>query len=115
MWNCNTKAKVKSKKAKSVARLGLVFFLFPFSFFLGACRRDMQDQPKAITYRENTFFKDGTASRPLVEGTVPRGYLRDNHEFFFGKRLKASDLSGEQQYKTQNPTPPGNSANAFPD
>src|SRR5215813_12016667 len=115
MWNCNTKAKVKSKKAKSVARLGLVFFLFPFSFFLGGCRRDMQDQPKALTYRENTFFKDGTSSRPLVEGTVPRGFLRNNQEFFFGKKLKASDLNSEQQNQRQSPQPTANQANAFPD
>ena len=115
MLSCNTKAKVKSKKAKSVARLGLVFFLFPFSFLLGACRRDMQDQPKAITYRENLFFKDGTSSRPLVDGTVPRGFLRDNPEFFLGKKLKPSDLNSQQQYQMQSPQPTGNQANAFPD
>jgi hypothetical protein len=69
----------------------------------------MQDQPKAITYRPNTFYKDGTGSRPLVEGTVPRGYLRDNREFFFGKKLNASDLNQEQQAQRQNPQQPGNS------
>ena len=46
----------------------------------------MQDQPKAIAYRENSFFKDGTGSRPLVEGTVPRGYLRQEREFYTGKK-----------------------------
>ena len=115
MWNFKTKAKVKSKKAKSAARLALVFFLFPFSFFLVGCRRDMQDQPKAITYRENTFFKDGAGSRPLVEGTVPRGYLRDNREFFFGKKLNASDFNTEQHAQRQNSQPTGNSATAFAD
>ena len=115
MWNSKTKAKVKSKKAKSAARLGLVFFLFPFSFFLGACRRDMQDQPKTIAYRQNSFYKDGTGSRPLVDGTVPRGYLREDRAFFFGKKLSASDFNREQQAQTQNPQPPANSASAFPD
>jgi len=79
------------------------------------CRRDMQDQPKAITYRENTFFKDGTGSRPLVEGTVPRGYLREDRAFFFGKKLSANDLNKEQQYQTQTPQQTGNSATAFAD
>jgi mono/diheme cytochrome c family protein len=51
-----------------------------------SCRRDMQDQPKAIAYRESTFFKDGVSSRPPVEGTVPRGYLRADREFYFGKK-----------------------------
>ncbi len=46
----------------------------------------MQDQPKAIAYRESTFFKDGVSSRPPVEGTVPRGYLRADREFYFGKK-----------------------------
>ena len=46
----------------------------------------MQDQPKTIAYRENSFFKDGTGSRPLVEGTVPRGYLRQEREFYTGKK-----------------------------
>ena len=46
----------------------------------------MQDQPKAIAYRENSFYKDGTGSRPLVEGTVPRGYLRQEREFYTGKK-----------------------------
>lgn len=46
----------------------------------------MQDQPKAIAYRESSFYKDGTSSRTPVEGTVPRGYLRSDREFYFGKK-----------------------------
>ena len=57
-------------------------------------------------YRANSFQN---GSRPLIEGTVPRGYLRDNREFFFGKKLKAGDLSQEQT------TTAPSSANAFPD
>jgi mono/diheme cytochrome c family protein len=75
----------------------------------------MQDQPKAIAYRENSFYKDGTGSRPLVEGTVPRGYLREDRGFFFGKKLKAADLNQEQPYQIPRPTPSGNAANPFPD
>jgi mono/diheme cytochrome c family protein len=122
MLNCKAKEKVKSKKAKGrplcaapVGRALLVFFLFPFSFFLGGCRRDMQDQPKTIAYRQSTFYKDGTGSRPLVDGTVPRGYLREDRAFFFGKKLKASDLNKEQQYQTQNPQQTGSSPAAFAD
>jgi hypothetical protein len=46
----------------------------------------MQDQPKTIAYRESSFYKDGTGSRTPVEGTVPRGYLRSDHELYFGKK-----------------------------
>src|SRR6266851_1892996 len=50
------------------------------------CRRDMQDQPKMKPYRATVFFKDGLSSRPLVEGTVPRGFLKTDTEFFTGKK-----------------------------
>src|SRR5881296_2947524 len=59
-----------------------------------SCRRDMQDQPKTIAYRESSFYKDGTGSRPLVEGTVPRGYLRENREFYLGKKSAATTPTG---------------------
>ena len=68
----------------------LVLPLFAFCLLAAGCRRDMQDQPKAIAYRENSFFKDGTSSRPLVEGTVARGYLRENRELYFGKKANAT-------------------------
>jgi mono/diheme cytochrome c family protein len=55
-----------------------------------ACRRDMQDQPKMKPFRGTTFFHDGLSSRPPVEGTVPRGFLRSDIEFFTGKKSKAS-------------------------
>jgi len=73
----------------------------------------MQDQPKTIAYRQSSFYKDGTGSRTLVDGTVPRGYLREDRTFFFGKKLNASDLNKEQQYQRSQQT--GNSATAFAD
>jgi mono/diheme cytochrome c family protein len=53
------------------------------------CRRDMQDQPKAKPFRSSSFFKDGLASRAPVEGTVARGWLRADTEFFAGKKAKS--------------------------
>lgn len=52
--------------------------------FLG-CRQDMQDQPRYEVYESSGFFKDGLSSRPLVEGTVPRGYLRADKQLYTGK------------------------------
>src|SRR5882672_10616568 len=63
------------------------------SLLTASCRRDMQDQPKAKPYRSSSFFKDGLSSRPLVEGTVPRGWLRTDAEFFTGKKSKAQDTT----------------------
>lgn len=79
-------------------RLAVLLLLTAHCLLLtSACRRDMQDQPKAIAYRENAFYKDGTGSRPLVEGTVPRGYLREDHAFFLGKKPTAQATSASTQ------------------
>jgi len=40
-----------------------------------ACRQDMHDQPKYEPLEASRFFKDGQASRPVVEDTVARGQL----------------------------------------
>jgi mono/diheme cytochrome c family protein len=42
-----------------------------------------------------TFYKDGLASRPLVPGTVPRGWLREDKEFFTGKKSGAGKGPGQ--------------------
>jgi mono/diheme cytochrome c family protein len=88
--------------------------LSAFCVLLAGCRRDMQDQPKAIAYRGNSFYKDGAGSRPLVEGTVPRGYLREDRAFFFGKKLNAADLTQEQT-ATRPATPANNQTSAYAD
>jgi mono/diheme cytochrome c family protein len=54
-----------------------------------SCRQDMQDQPKMKPFRSTSFFRDGISSRPPVTGTVPRGYLRADKEFFTGKKSSA--------------------------
>jgi len=90
-----------------VARLIVFCLLTPVScLLLSGCRRDMQDQPKAIAYRENSFYKDGTGSRPLVDGTVARGYLRQDRAFYLGKKPTAQPTPASPS------TPPtGGSAN----
>src|SRR4051812_29694229 len=106
MLSSENKSKVKSKKSKrprtfwpgvrSLRAGALLFCLFTLTFLFSACRRDMQDQPKAITYRENTFFRDGLSSRNLVPGTVPRGYLRADREFYLGKKANPGNTAANQ-------------------
>ena len=89
------------------------------------CRRDMQNQPKTIAYRENSFYKDGTGSRPLINGTVPRGYLREDREHFLGKKTGAAaqpgttltQAAGNQATapSTTVPVAPASSTNPYPD
>ncbi len=45
---------------------------------------DMWDQPKYKPMRASKFFADGS-SRPLVEGTVARGYARTDELMYTGK------------------------------
>jgi mono/diheme cytochrome c family protein len=128
MLSSENKAKVKSKKVKVRtlralrravhARPLFLFFLFTFAFFLSACRRDMQDQPKAIAYRESSFFRDGLSSRPLVPGTVPRGYLRADREFYLGKKANSAAVPAGQPAPTGSPATSGtttNGASLYPD
>jgi len=68
-------------------RCGFVLLLTAHCLLLtAACRRDMQDQPKMKPFRSSTFFRDGLSSRPQIEGTVARGFLKEDTEFFTGKR-----------------------------
>jgi mono/diheme cytochrome c family protein len=45
----------------------------------------MHNQPKYRTLRATPFFGDQSSARPLVEGTVARGTLKEDQAFFTGK------------------------------
>jgi len=131
MLSCKEQKALSRMQKAARGRLSrvLVFCLLPTAYCLlfSGCRRDMQDQPKAIAYRENSFYKDGTGSRPLVEGTVPRGYLRADRELYLGKKSTSGNQQGPMLTQpaggqptapqVQLPTSPVNaaSANPYPD
>lgn len=50
-----------------------------------ACRQDMHQAPRYDPLEKSDFFADQRASRPLVEHTVARGFLRDDTVFYTGK------------------------------
>lgn len=50
-----------------------------------ACRQDMHDQPSYMPLEASSFFKDGTSARPLPDGVVARGQLRDDELLYTGK------------------------------
>jgi mono/diheme cytochrome c family protein len=54
------------------------------------CRYDMQDQPRYKAYKPSEFFPNGMGSRDPVEGTVPRGYLREDKALYTGKKDEVS-------------------------
>jgi mono/diheme cytochrome c family protein len=93
-------------------RFGLAVLLAGVCFAGGACRRDMQDQPKMKPFRSTSFFVDGLSSRPPVEGTIPRGFLRTDSELFTGKKPKATTGAAPAATPAASGT---NAANSFPD
>ena len=81
------------------------------------CRRDMQDQPKIKPLRGSTFFGDDLASRRPIEGTIPRGYLRDdNPEFYTGKKAGARTVGAQPAgQQTANASAQTAQQDSFPD
>jgi mono/diheme cytochrome c family protein len=49
------------------------------------CRQDMHDQPKFKPYAKSDFFADQRSARPLVDGTIARGELREDPVLYTGK------------------------------
>ena len=50
-----------------------------------ACRQDMHDTPRVEANEATDAFEDGRGNRPLVEGTVARGWLNDDEQLTTGK------------------------------
>lgn len=59
------------------------------------CSQKMANQPKYRPLRRSDFYNDGLSGRPLVEGTVPRGYLKSDAQFYTGKNLTPALQSGK--------------------
>ena len=51
---------------------------------------NMDDQPRFNAQKASDFFEDGRAMRDLIEGTLPRGFLREDVVYYTGK-----DASGK--------------------
>jgi mono/diheme cytochrome c family protein len=45
----------------------------------------MHDQPKYKPFAKSDFFADQRSARPLVEGTIARGHLREDAVLYTGK------------------------------
>jgi len=82
IWNRRVRSANTTRALRASARLALVLSGVVFA---GACRQDMHDQPKYRPLRGSELFADKRSARPLVEGTVARGTLREDTAFFTGK------------------------------
>ncbi|MCA1633174.1 MAG: cytochrome c [Acidobacteria bacterium] len=88
MWSTK-KSEQRAESREQVGRRRRAVFccllLTAYCLLSLGCRQDMQDQPKYEAYESSRTFKNGQASRPLVEGTVARGHLREDAYFYTGK------------------------------
>lgn len=89
----------------------LLFLLCGLVVITG-CRRDMQDQPKMKAYRGTSFFGDGLSSRQPIVGTIPRGQLRSDTEYYTGKKSRPPGTTATPV--TQQPVA-GTQTSSFPD
>lgn len=85
MFNHRTKKASITHKEINRGQLASTALIVCLLLAGAACRRDMQDQPRYEAYERTEFFRDTVSSRPLVEGTVPRGYLREDAHLYTGK------------------------------
>jgi mono/diheme cytochrome c family protein len=126
-WAVGSEERRPSFRRAPTLRSGFVLLLTAHCLLLTvSCRRDMQDQPKMKPYRSSVFFSDGISSRPPVEGTVARGFLKTDTEFFTGKKAGRSNgnananiqetpapITGPQPASATGAAPQG--AAAYPD
>jgi mono/diheme cytochrome c family protein len=99
-------ANSKQQTAGNTRRSGVLLFAVCCLLFASGCRRDMQDQPKMKPYRASAFFRDGLSSRPPVEGTVARGFLKTDTEFFTGKKAGRTSANTNIQGTPSQPAGP---------
>ncbi len=97
--------------SKKSLRTVFVLLLTAHCLLLTAsCRRDMQDQPKMKPFRSSPFFRDGLSTRPPVEGTIARGYLKTDTEFYTGKKAGRPAAAATATQTAAGPQPSGTSA-----
>jgi mono/diheme cytochrome c family protein len=75
-----------------IGPIGFLILLAPLG-----CRQQMAEQPRLDPLEASLFFADGQSSRPPVEGTVARGYLRDDVHLYTGRLPDDSSLPSRDQ------------------
>ncbi len=67
-------------------------------------------------YRGTSFFGDGLSMRQPIEGTIARGQLRSDSEYYTGKKTKAPGAAATPATaQTVTGTQAGTQANTYPD
>lgn len=82
-----SKSRVLGPTSKVGKRAVYCLLLTAFCLLASGCgvRFDMQDQPRYKALKKSEFYSDGLASRHAPDGTVARGFLKENKAFYTGK------------------------------
>jgi len=54
-----------------------------------ACRQDMHDGPRYKPLQQSDIFADKRSARPIIEGTIARGFLHEDDVFYTGMQAGA--------------------------
>lgn len=79
-----------SRRSLRAGRLAGLFAILSIVGLGTACRQDMHQAPRYDPLEKSDFFADGRAARPLVEGSVARGFLREDTVFYTGKQANGA-------------------------
>ena len=66
------------------ARAGVAAAMLAALAGAAACRQDMHDGPRYKPLQSSEIFPDNQSARPIIEGTVARGFLKDDDVFYTG-------------------------------
>jgi mono/diheme cytochrome c family protein len=75
----------------------------------------MQDQPRYKPQKKSEFFADNRAMRDLPEGTVARGYLREDKAFYQGKKVAGANPQPAAPAQTSTDAAGNTVVTTFPD
>jgi hypothetical protein len=109
LWLASSKPDAQARDGARLPRLrvGLRSFLpaCAIALFLAGCQQKMADQPSYKPLDACSFFADGRSARPLVSGTVPRGYLKADTALWTGRRTALAEAQFRATIQPKEPKP----------
>src|SRR5437879_3994144 len=75
----------RHKGHKEIFKIFVLFVLFVVLSLQPGCRQNMADQPYYRPLEPSEFFSDRRSARPIVNGTVAHGYLKEDTLLYTGK------------------------------
>jgi mono/diheme cytochrome c family protein len=78
-----------SRLSSRTARASMAAAAFLALAASAACRQDMHNTPRYKPLQQSDIYPDKRSSRPIIEGTVARGFLKADDVFYTGMQAGA--------------------------